>query len=325
MNWQALERDEAEFKIGSVSRLTGIPTDTLRIWERRYNVVSPLRGGSGSRLYKHSDIARLALIKELVDQGNAISTVAGLGREELEKRLQLDRESPAQNRIEASPESYKLIVCGDTLPLFIQNNRSSLSEIQVVAEYRTIFSAVEDLSDHDADILVMEFPTFQEESIGPIQSILKTHSNFRAIIVYGFATRSALSLLEKLGISTLRAPLDNYRLVGKCHEVMSADKHFIRSNTTSTVQKQIPPRKFTQKQLMKLNNLPSNVECECPRHHVDILYSLYAFEDYSLQCNINNKEDAALHSVMHTYTASARDLMEQSLQKLIEAEGYNLD
>ena len=35
-----LEKDLTNtFKIGGVSRITNIPVDTLRIWERRYSVV----------------------------------------------------------------------------------------------------------------------------------------------------------------------------------------------------------------------------------------------------------------------------------------------
>ena len=54
------------YRIGKVSRLTGISADTLRIWERRYAAVVPVRTEAGGRLYSADDIARLKLIKNLV-------------------------------------------------------------------------------------------------------------------------------------------------------------------------------------------------------------------------------------------------------------------
>ena len=75
------------YRIGAVSRLTSIPADTLRIWERRYNLVDPQRTEKGGRLYSQADVNRLTMIKALVDQGHAISTVANLDTRELNDRL----------------------------------------------------------------------------------------------------------------------------------------------------------------------------------------------------------------------------------------------
>ena len=77
----------SKYRIGAVSRLTGIPQDTIRVWERRYNVVRPQRSEGGDRLYSRDDITRLTLIRRLVDAGNAIGTVARLSLKQLQKRL----------------------------------------------------------------------------------------------------------------------------------------------------------------------------------------------------------------------------------------------
>ncbi|MGR5499074.1 MerR family transcriptional regulator, partial [Vibrio diabolicus] len=69
-----------------------MPAATLRIWERRYAVVSPPKTPSGQRLYSDDDLQRLRLIKTLVDQGHPISAIAGLDWEAL-KALMLSRES----------------------------------------------------------------------------------------------------------------------------------------------------------------------------------------------------------------------------------------
>ena len=81
-------RVDPAYRIGAVSRLTGIAADTLRVWERRYGVVEPRRSEKGGRLYTKDDIGRLALIKRLVDAGHAIGSIANLSLDQLEERLE---------------------------------------------------------------------------------------------------------------------------------------------------------------------------------------------------------------------------------------------
>ena len=45
-----------------VSERTGLSQDVLRVWERRYGAVQPVRGPGGQRLYTDADIARLRLL-----------------------------------------------------------------------------------------------------------------------------------------------------------------------------------------------------------------------------------------------------------------------
>jgi DNA-binding transcriptional MerR regulator/methylmalonyl-CoA mutase cobalamin-binding subunit len=74
------------YPIGAVSRLTGLPVDTLRIWERRYGVVAPGRDERG-RLYSDADVRRLQLLGAAVDRGHSIGRVAKLSDVEIEALL----------------------------------------------------------------------------------------------------------------------------------------------------------------------------------------------------------------------------------------------
>ena len=65
------------YPIRAVARMTGLSLDTLRAWERRYQVVTPLRGERG-RVYDDRDIDRLQQLARLVDEGHAIGTIAKL-------------------------------------------------------------------------------------------------------------------------------------------------------------------------------------------------------------------------------------------------------
>ena len=75
------------YRIGAVSRLTSIPTGTIRVWERRYGVVEPGRSDGGFRLYSHRDVERLRVIKSLIENGETIGSLAGLNLIQLKQRL----------------------------------------------------------------------------------------------------------------------------------------------------------------------------------------------------------------------------------------------
>jgi MerR family transcriptional regulator, light-induced transcriptional regulator len=80
---------QPSYRSGAVARLTGIPVETLRVWERRYHIVGPRQSAKGQRLYSPADVTRLTVIKQLVDSGYAIGSIAALDLEQL--RVMLDK------------------------------------------------------------------------------------------------------------------------------------------------------------------------------------------------------------------------------------------
>src|SRR5579863_8890962 len=75
------------YPISAVAKLTGIPLDTLRAWERRYGTVIPKRAGRG-RVYSEEQIQKLLLLRRAVEQGHSIGQVAGLGYRQLRELLE---------------------------------------------------------------------------------------------------------------------------------------------------------------------------------------------------------------------------------------------
>jgi DNA-binding transcriptional MerR regulator/methylmalonyl-CoA mutase cobalamin-binding subunit len=55
--------------ISAVEREAGLSKDVLRMWERRYGFPKPLRDGNGERQYSAEEVARLRVIKRLMDVG----------------------------------------------------------------------------------------------------------------------------------------------------------------------------------------------------------------------------------------------------------------
>lgn len=68
----------------TVARLTGLSADVIRAWERRYGVVSPVRGPRGARLYTEDDVRRLRLLGRATAAGRAIGDIVRLDQASLE-------------------------------------------------------------------------------------------------------------------------------------------------------------------------------------------------------------------------------------------------
>ncbi|MCB9531900.1 MAG: MerR family transcriptional regulator [Myxococcales bacterium] len=67
-----------------VTRVTGVPPDTIRAWERRYAALVPRRTDGNARRYSAADIRKLTLLRDLTERGHAIGEVAPLEMDALE-------------------------------------------------------------------------------------------------------------------------------------------------------------------------------------------------------------------------------------------------
>jgi DNA-binding transcriptional MerR regulator/methylmalonyl-CoA mutase cobalamin-binding subunit len=74
---------DSVFNIAAVERETGLSKDVLRKWESRYGFPAPARGEHGERLYSEEQVARLCLIKRLMDTGLRPSRLVDRSAEEL--------------------------------------------------------------------------------------------------------------------------------------------------------------------------------------------------------------------------------------------------
>lgn len=79
------------FPIKAAAELSGLTPITLRAWERRYQVVTPLRDDKGRRMYDAAMVERLARLHRLTDRGHAIGQLADLDDAALERLLEESR------------------------------------------------------------------------------------------------------------------------------------------------------------------------------------------------------------------------------------------
>lgn len=65
-----MQESESLYTITAVEREVGLSKDVLRVWERRYGFPAPQRGARGDRVYTGDEVARLRLVKRLMDSGH---------------------------------------------------------------------------------------------------------------------------------------------------------------------------------------------------------------------------------------------------------------
>jgi methanogenic corrinoid protein MtbC1 len=79
--------------------------DVVRVWERRYGLVKPLRSANRYREYSDEDVALLRFLKEELDRGQTIGALAVEGRDSLLQRM---RASTAPSRQDLTPHDHLL-------------------------------------------------------------------------------------------------------------------------------------------------------------------------------------------------------------------------
>lgn len=76
---------KSTFSIKDLENLSGIKAHTIRIWEKRYDLLEPTRTDTNIRLYDIKNLQKLLNVKLLTDFGYKISKISKLNQEEIEK------------------------------------------------------------------------------------------------------------------------------------------------------------------------------------------------------------------------------------------------
>jgi len=72
----------AHYSISDLEQLSGVKAHTIRIWEQRYNLLSPSRTTTNIRTYGEADLRRLLNVATLCGRGQRISQVVRMSEEE---------------------------------------------------------------------------------------------------------------------------------------------------------------------------------------------------------------------------------------------------
>lgn len=317
--------------------MAGIPVATLRVWERRYQVVGPARAPSGQRLYSPLDVERLVLIKRLVEMGHAIGTIAGAS---LAALLSLAAVRGGQS-VEAFPSApaaapLTLVIVGRSLVRRLAagdgQRAVAWAGAHVAANYGDLTQALAVLGGSPArgtvaalppgaDVLLVQVASLQPDAVEQLRQLADGGPAAarapRVVVVYGFAAEPVLQRLRDAGVVLFRSPLAAHDL----HALLAPPGHAAGVPTAALLYSPAPPHRFDDDALARLAAASSTVACECPRHVVEIVMQLSAFETYSADCTRRSPADAQLHAYLADVAGSARALFEQALERIALAEG----
>jgi len=75
------------YSIKDIEKLTGVKAHTIRIWEKRYNIIEPKRTESNIRYYLDDDLKHILNIALLNRNGIKISKISGMDIAEMQRRV----------------------------------------------------------------------------------------------------------------------------------------------------------------------------------------------------------------------------------------------
>jgi len=96
----------AVYSIKELEKLSGIKAHTIRIWEKRYNLIEPHRTNTNIRYYTDNDLKKILNVAVLNRHGIKISSIAKLN--ELELREEIIRVSSASDSNDTMIDSMVL-------------------------------------------------------------------------------------------------------------------------------------------------------------------------------------------------------------------------
>jgi DNA-binding transcriptional MerR regulator len=270
------------FRIGTVSRLTGLHPHTIRAWERRHDAVRPTRSEGGTRLYSEDDVARLQLIKALQERGDSLSPIVALGREALEERLRRLVQAAPDRLGRGEEEAPRLAVLDRLVAEQIRANARGLGPLMVVGLETRSDAFLRVVRTRAPDLLVLGDERLGEEPLALLEELEQAAPDALLVIVYEFASRQRLERLARRGSRLVRGPLSLSMLCRVLLELWTlrgATPPRPRSLTPAPPQgPQLPDRLFDDTQLARLREISTGIACECPNQLSSIVSSLVAFE-----------------------------------------------
>ncbi|HBP15963.1 MAG TPA: hypothetical protein DD457_12200 [Gammaproteobacteria bacterium] len=294
---------EELYRIGAVSKLTGVTVECLRAWERRYGM-KPAEKAGKTRFYSETQVHRLTQIKRLIDQGHPISQLVKLTDADLTNRL-----GQYSSALTPSNRRLKVALAGTALLLaeeqFSDSNRLEILDRWPSADAFASASLQPTPPQRlpKLDVVVLEMSSLDIYLIDKyIESI-----EARVVVVYHFCTNNDLQIATERGLEVLPWPSTWQQIEEAC---LRAGREF---RTTSSTQ-----RRFSDEQLFHLATRTRIEGCTCPRDLVQLITQISAYAIHAERCG--TVDSAANHVEIGLEANAARASLENALGVLIEDE-----
>lgn len=108
-----IEEQSVRLPINAVERETGVSKELLRMWERRYGFPLPERDSQGDRIYPMPQVAKLRLLRRLIDFGFRPGKIILLASEELERLLSTQGKASFDTSPELEQELLSILKARD--------------------------------------------------------------------------------------------------------------------------------------------------------------------------------------------------------------------
>lgn len=303
------------YRIGGVSRLTGIPVTTLRVWETRHGAFSPAKSTGQHRLYAETDVMRARLLRQLTVAGHSLGGIARLPLAELQ-RLQTAAHAASSTARDLQATRVSLVVVGEAVSARMNapawRQRFQGLPPQVAAVFSDLESAAAaSEAQVPSDILVVRLNAIQTTTAGQLARAVARLRVNHAIVLYNFGAEAVLDAMRADGMILRREPVSDAELAEVIRSVTAVSR--IDAQPAFGAGSTVPPRRYSDAMLAKLATAPTPILCECPRHIADLISQLASFEEYSRECLDQSPEDARLHAYLRSISGSARALFEHAL------------
>lgn len=131
-----MKRIKNSFSIKNLENISGIKAHTIRIWEKRYNLLYPERTDTNIRRYSLDSLRKLLNITLLYNHGFKISKIANLPEEEVpiivrEIALKSNSEQVSVNAFKLSMVNFDTVLFDATFDELISKNEFSFIYIHI--------------------------------------------------------------------------------------------------------------------------------------------------------------------------------------------------
>ncbi len=124
------------FSIKDIETITGIKAHTLRIWEQRYNLITPKRTETNIRYYVDEDLRYILNVSILNNYGIKISEIAKMSHEKIREMVLVisEKDSPHSSQIKAligamfslDEGAFNTVLTGNILKMGLEDTVSQI-------------------------------------------------------------------------------------------------------------------------------------------------------------------------------------------------------
>lgn len=219
-----------------------------------------------------------------------------------------------------------------TLPTYMkQASQEETKHFRLLSSSTDLVSFKLDLAVRPVRVLVLDLALLGEDPVAAVKELESRANPELTLVVYAFARWETVEALRGPKRQVMRAPISvrmlHSNLIGLIVREMTQGRQAAPPAPVYGVvpTAEAPARRYDDVQLASLQEIRSQVQCECPNQVADLVLALVAFEQYSIGCRNRNAEDAKVHAMLARATGHARALMESAMAELCQFEKIEVE